>query len=559
MMNRDIEALSSKEFDVLVVGGGIFGACAAWDACLRGYSVALIEKEDFCSGVSANSFKVVHGGIRYLQHGDMIRLRSSCSERAALLRVAPHLIKPLPIMIPTYGHGKSGKAFLGAGMYLYDLLTLDRNRKTKDPARTVPWSRLLGRDEVLREFPGLPQERLTGGTVFNDGQIYNPPRHVLSFIKSALEHGACIANYVEAVDILKSGDAAVGVKAHDKVDDESFDIRARVVLNASGPWAERLLNRSAVVDHGPEITYSRDTCFLINRRFTSSHGLAIQGQTHDPDALLSRPARHIFLMPWRKYTLVGVWHVVQTTEPDKITVAGSEIQTYIDEMNWAYPSLDLTLEDVTMWNAGLVPFGENEPGQKHLSYGKRSHIIDHTKAHGIDNLVTLIGVRYTMGRGDAEKAMDLVTRKLGRDKFSPPTDILPVTGGDIDDFEGLVKHVIDNNGKRYAPSVLTALVHNYGSRYQEVLRYDDSGPDESPVIGETTTLKAEVHYALENEMIFRLSDLVFRRTDIATGGHPGDGVIRECAEMMARKKNWSDDHMNREIREVNDRFPHFGG
>jgi len=556
-MDRDIAKLSDRDFDVVVIGGGIFGACAAWDACLRGYSVALIEKDDFCSGVSANSFKVVHGGIRYIQHGDIIRLRASCRERSALLRVAPHLVKPLPILIPTYGHGKSGKAFLGAGMYLYDLLTLDRNRNTRDPSRAIPWSRLLGRDEVLGEFPGLQQQGLTGGAIFNDGQIYNPTRLVLSFVKSAMDRGACIANYVEATDILTADGAAVGVRAHDRINDESFNIRAKVVLNASGPWAERLLEHADVVDHGPEITYSRDTCFLVNRRFSSDCAIAIQGQTHDPDALLSRPARHLFLVPWRNYTLVGVWHGVRTAEPDRITVEVGEIQAYLDEINWACPSLGLTLADVTMWNAGLVPFGENDPDQKHLSYGKRSHIIDHSVSDGMDNLVTLIGIRYTMARGDAEKAMDLVTSKLGRDQISPPTDIEPVSGGDIDDFDGLLRRVIDTHGKHCDRAVLTALVHNYGTRYEDVLRYDEAGPDASTVMGDTTTLKAEVHYALENEMVSRLTDLVFRRTDLATGGHPGDDVLRECAQIMAREKDWSEDRINHEILEVNARFPHF--
>ena len=124
-----------------MVGGGIFAACAAWDACLRGYSVALIEKDDFCSGTSANSYKFVHGGIRYLQHADIKRLRSSCKERSAFLRIAPHLVSPIPILIPTYGYGKSGKAFLGAGMYLYDMLTIDRNWKIRDPNRIIPWRR----------------------------------------------------------------------------------------------------------------------------------------------------------------------------------------------------------------------------------------------------------------------------------------------------------------------------------------------------------------------------------------------------------------------------------
>ena len=151
-MNGRPATLADKAFDVAIIGGGIFGACAAWDAALRGLSVALVERGDFCSGTSANSFKIVHGGIRYLQHGDLVRLRTSCYERTALLRIAPHLVQPLPIVIPTYGRGRQGKALLGAGMVLYDLLTLDRNRGIKDAQRKIPWARFLSRQELLDLF-----------------------------------------------------------------------------------------------------------------------------------------------------------------------------------------------------------------------------------------------------------------------------------------------------------------------------------------------------------------------------------------------------------------------
>ena len=144
-MKRDLASLADRAYDLVIVGGGIFGACAAWDAVLRGLSVALVERHDFASGASAQSFKMVHGGIRYLQHADIGRLRASCFERSALLRVAPHLVQPLPILIPTYGHARAGKEFLGAGMLLYDLLTLDRNRGITDAERRIRWSEFLSR------------------------------------------------------------------------------------------------------------------------------------------------------------------------------------------------------------------------------------------------------------------------------------------------------------------------------------------------------------------------------------------------------------------------------
>ncbi|MBA2564901.1 MAG: FAD-dependent oxidoreductase, partial [Gemmatimonadetes bacterium] len=211
-MRRNPGALAGREFDLVVVGGGIFGVCAAWDATLRGLSVALLEKTDFAHATSANSYKMIHGGIRYLQHGDVVRLRESSGERRALLRIAPHLVHPLPIVIPTYGHAFQGKELLAAGMLAYDLLTLDRNRGIGAANRRIPRTRLLPREEVLRLFPGLEPRGLTGGAVFHDGQMYNPPRLGLAFVRSAVEGGAVAANYVEAAAFLGGDSRVTGVR-----------------------------------------------------------------------------------------------------------------------------------------------------------------------------------------------------------------------------------------------------------------------------------------------------------------------------------------------------------
>jgi glycerol-3-phosphate dehydrogenase len=196
---------------VVVIGSGIFGACAAWDAVLRGLSVPLVERDDFSGATSANSLNMVHGGIRYLQHGELARVRESCAERSALLRIAPHLVRPLPIAIPTYRHSKHGKALLAAGAWAYDLITQGRNRGISDPRRRIPWTRLLAREEVLSACPGLQRSGLTGAVLFNDSQIYNPPRLVLVFVRSAVGGGALAANYVEAMGLLQDGNRITGI------------------------------------------------------------------------------------------------------------------------------------------------------------------------------------------------------------------------------------------------------------------------------------------------------------------------------------------------------------
>jgi glycerol-3-phosphate dehydrogenase len=556
-LRRDIAALTETDFDLAVIGGGIFGACAAWDAAQRGLSVALIERHDFGGATSANSFRMIHGGIRYIQHGDVWRIRQSSHERRAFLRIAPHLVHPLSIVIPTYGRGMKGKTVLRVGMGLYDTITADRNSGIVDPARRIPWGRGMSRDEVLGRFPDLKPEGLTGAAEFCDGQMHNPPRLVLAVLQSAVLEGAVVANYVEATGFIREGDVVRGVRARDALTDDQLKIRAKVVLNAAGPYAERLLRQAEPDIPLPQANeYSRDACFIIPRRlFDHEHALAILGQTHDPEAVLSRGERHLFVVPWRGYTLVGVWHSVHKDDPDRFTVTDHELEQFIAEVNAGYPGLGLSLDDVSLWNAGLVPFGENPEGAVHLRYGHRSCLIDHTDSHGIDNLITLIGVRFTTGRYEAERAVTLVFRKLGRKAPRSSTASTPVIGGQIENWQGQLQQVSQQYGDRLAADVIRSLVHNYGSESQRVLSEIRSTPALGERVGQTSTIKAQIRVAVRDEMAVSLSDVVLRRTDIATGEHPGPAALRECARVMGEEEHWSPETVERQIELVARQIP----
>jgi glycerol-3-phosphate dehydrogenase len=549
--------LAERPFDVVVVGGGIFGACAAWDAAQRGLSVALIERGDFGAATSANSFKLIHGGIRYIQHGDIFRVRQSSNERRAFLRIAPHLVHPLPILIPTYGYGMRGRALLRTGMALYDLLTADRNRGIGDPQRKVPRGRGVSRQEVLARFPGLEKNGLTGGALFRDGQMYNPPRLVLAFVQSAVEQGGAVAtNHVEATGLLRKSDRVTGVRARDVLSGAEFDVRGKVVLNTAGPYAERLLLRAAGVELSPPGTYSRDVCFIVPRTLADGDwALAVQGRSRDPQALLSRGARHLFLAPWRDYTVVGTWHVVYADDPDRFTVSDEELERFIREINSGYPELDLSLDDVSVWNAGLVPFGENPQDAEDLKYGHRSRLVDHADEHGLENLITLIGVRYTTGRYEAERAVNLAFRKLG---LRPPrcgTAMTPVSGGGINDWKAFVESSRRRHGTALDDDVVESLLHNYGSDYERILRLVDADVGLAARLGDSTTIKAQALHAVRHEMAETVADIVFRRTDLATGVYPGRTVLAECASLLAAERSLGPDALERQVRDVVARFP----
>jgi glycerol-3-phosphate dehydrogenase len=544
-MRRDLEALAAGEFDVLVVGGGSFGAAAAWDATLRGLRVALIERSDFGGGASAECFKMVHGGIRYLQHADVARLRSSCAERTALLRIAPHLVNPLPIVIPTYGHGRKGKAFLAAGMLAYDALTAGKNSAIADPARRIAGTRLLSRNQTLELFPELEQRGLTGGAVFEDGQMYHTARLVLAFVQSAVSRGAMAANYTEALGFLWEGRRVRGVRVRDVLGANEFDIRARLVLNAAGPWADYLLADAAHFPGHQRGHFSRDACFIVDRKPRSAHALAVPGWTKDSDAVVSRAARHLFAVPWRECMLIGVWHRLFPGRPDSAEVEEAELEAWILEMNGSYPALRLKREDVIYANCGLVPFGHGDSATGDLSFGKESRYIDH-RVQGIAGLVTVIGIRYTTARGDSSRALDLLLQQMPGAPGRPATERVPLAGGDIADFETFRSSARRAVPDRISPATVEAWVRNHGTAFRALAALVES-PEQAERLGDSDTVVAEVTHAVREEMALRLEDVILRRTNLGSGSHPGAAAVARAADGMGTLLGWSESRRREEI------------
>jgi glycerol-3-phosphate dehydrogenase len=554
-VQRNLSELASRDYDLVIVGGGIFGAAAAWDATLRGLSVALLERADFAHAASANCFKMIHGGIRYLQHADLIRLRQSVAERSAFLRIAPHLARPLPILIPTYGHGMKGKEILAAGMKLYDLLTADRNRGIADPSRRIPATRTLSARQVAELYPALDVPGFTGGAVFHDGQMHSPARLLLAFLLSASARGARMANYAEATSLLRSGDRITGVRVRDTLEGGEYEVRGRVVLNAAGGLAPQWLARSLGQALSPVPTFSRDACFVVRRTLPGPYALAVSGGSRDPDAIFSRDARHLFLVPWRDCTLVGVWHRVWKEDPDRVAVSDAELQAWLEEINAACPWLELRREEVALTQCGLVLFGENRPGAQDLSYGKRSLLVDHRRTDAVDGLLTLIGVRYTTARAEADRAVRLVFQQLGRSAPRSRTAWTPLWGGEIDSFEALEREARAARPEGVSDASLSALLQNHGSGYRQVLECAKDDATLVLTLPGSGTLRAEVVHAVRGEMAVRLEDVVFRRTDLGTSGHPGAAGLEACAGLMAAELGWSPARTSEELARTLAAFP----
>jgi glycerol-3-phosphate dehydrogenase len=247
--------------------------------------------------------------------------------------------------------------------------------------------------------------------------------------------------------------------------------------------------------------------------------------------MLSRGGRHLFLVPWRGVTLVGVWHKVYLGDPDRYEITEAELAGWTAEINTAYPGLDLTPDDVSLGSAGLVPFGENDPDSEHLKFAHRSRIIDHGRERGLEGLITLIGVRYTTGPFDAIEAVDLACRKLCRQAASRLA-WSAVRGGDVPDFEALVRRIIAEAPAGMDGAAARALAHNHGSASGEVLGLCAARPELGRPLTGSTVLGAEIVHAAREEMAETLADTVFRRTDLCTAGAP---ARRPCGR---RRGSW---------------------
>lgn len=556
-MNRHTVTAERERCDVLVVGGGIFGACAAYEAASRGLDVVLVERNDFAGATTANSYKIAHGGIRYLQHGDVGRVRESSGERSALLRTVPHLVSPLPILIPTYGHGMKGKAVLRTGFKIYEWLTADRNRGIDDPDRHIPPAHSLSRAETLERFPHLSADGLTGSVVFCDGQMYSTPRIALAYLQSAAAAGATVLNYAEVIGLDAEDGRVQAVHVRDRLADRRLTLRPSLVLNAAGPWAGELLHEALGLELGPERpVFSRDVGLVTRKRLPGRLGLACPTVTRDAEALVDRGGRHLFLLPWRDYTLVGVWHGPWDGSPERVSVGPEELEGYVAEANEAYPGLGLRTNDVATVNTGLILYGAAEESDSEHHFGHDSLLLDHGPRHGVEGLVTLVGVRSTMARGMAEKAIDLVLDKLGRPANPSRTAHRPVWGGDFDRFEALVARVTAAapDERPFREDVARQIAHNHGSRFADVTELAREEPRLATPYPGTAVLPAQVVHAVRSEMAVTLDDVLQRRTDLGTAEPPAEPALTAIARDVAREADWDESRTRAELAGARDFF-----
>lgn len=546
-MERNLHQLAETHYDVLVIGGGIYGAWIAQDAALRGFQVALVEKEDFGHATSFNSLKIIHGGFRYLQHLDIKRMRESIAERSVLLRIAPHLIHPLPFLMPTYGYGLQSQKVMQVALTLNDLIGFDRNRGIARSQR-LRKGYTISKEECLKHVPGLPEQGLTGGAVWHDGQLSSSERLVVAVLRGATQAGAQIANYVKVTGLCRQGNCITGVHVVDQISGDFFDIRGRIVVNAAGPWAPDI-HKGHHQSSGP-FHLSKAMNLVVKRPLVSHFavGVSTRHAFHDPHAKFHKGHRLFFMVPARHHTVIGTTHTSFDDHVDRFHIGEQEVEEFIHDMNRAYPPANLEKNDIAFVYAGLLPMNPMKGLRQEVSLLKQSQIVDLERETGLQGLLTIIGVKLTEARSVAEKAVDLICQKFGKRFPSCQTARRLLDGGELGDPKQFIQQEMQRLSPGALASVLRHLIQRYGSSYERVLEQTGPGIERDvPFSRNTHVTKAEILHAVREEMAVKLEDVVRRRTELGTFENPGDSTLAVCAEIMARELGWSEYQRQQEL------------
>ena len=529
-MRRALDRLANETFDLLIVGGGVTGACVARDAAMRGLKVALVEKNDFANATSAHNSKLVHGGLRYLRNFELGLVRESLKERRIWQRIAPHLVHPLPFLVPLYGGGFRARATLTAGLTLYDLLSFDKGW-LDDPDQKLANHSWLNAKAAVAAEPVLEGKGLEGAFKYYDAQMYAPERLVLECLLEADGDGAAIANYVEAEKLLSRDGRIEGCTVRDLFGGEAFDVRAKLTLVAAGPWADIFLERALGKPSSHKLLRSKGIHVLVPS-ITRTNALTV-----------AAGGGHFFVLPWHGHTLLGTTDTAFKSAPDTVGVSDGDIEQFFAFINKNLPGANLKREQVEHFYAGLRPLVDDGSGD---TYGasRRAELVDHGKDDGLEGLFSAIGGKWTTSRDLAQNVVDAIVEKLSVKADTCETDEEPTAGGDVGRFSDFLSAQRKEHGD--LPTI-EHLAHMYGTRLPDMLAEANNRPELREAIGDAGDIGAQVLFAVREEMALTLSDVVMRRTCMGQIGAPPRAALETASRIMAAELGWDEERRAREI------------
>jgi glycerol-3-phosphate dehydrogenase len=518
------QALSNRRFDLIVVGAGINGTGIARDAAMRGLQVLLVDKHDIGSGTTPWSTRLIHGGLRYLEHYEFGLVRESLRERERLLHIAPHLVKPLTFMIPIYKGHKRGPGMIRLGMIGYDILSWDKS---------LDRHHMMDREATLKREPGLDPDGLRGSAIYYDAQITFPERLSVENVLSAREHEAVTITYALVDNLIIENGRVTGIEATDLFDGSGFSAHGTVTLNVAGPWVDDVLGKGA---GRPLIGGTKGTHIVVDQfPGAPTEALYVEAVTD---------GRPYFIVPWNGRFLIGTTDTRYEGNLNDVEPNDDEIEYLISETNRVLPSAGLTRSDVQFAYAGVRPLPYQEAG----STGSitRRHII-HDHAPDIEGLISIVGGKLTTSRNLSEEATDAVIRKLGLNASPSTTQVVKLPGALAPDFERFASVFKATAGLE--EEAATRMLHIYGTRSRQILKLADETPDlRQPFSPSTGALGAEVVFAFREELASTLEDVLMRRTMVGLDEAVGLDAIEAAADIAKLHLGWSTDRADTEVR-----------
>ena len=494
-----------SDFDLIIIGAGINGAGIARDAAMRGLKVLLLDKGDIGGGTSAWSTRLIHGGLRYLEHGELGLVRESLREREILMRIAPHLVRPLPILLPVYKGARRGSWTIRAGMWAYDLLSFHK---------TLPHHRFLSPQQALQEIPSLESRNLEGAAVYYDAQVEFAERLVLENALSAVEHGAAVQTYTRLQNFVSNDKSILAVQLVNVKTGDAQTASASMIINAAGPWVDDVLEKGASSDR---LIGGTKGSHIVVDPFAGAPttGLYVEAE---------KDRRPFFIIPWNGKYLIGTTDIRFEGNADEVRASDEEVDYLLRETNRVLPAAALTADDVLYTYSGVRPLPFTSE-KKEARITRRHFIKQHSQ---FGNLFSIVGGKLTTYRSLAEETVDLILRRLNRPVPASQTDLLLLPGA--------------------TASTSDRLQRIYGTRAARISSLIDDDPElANEFDDETGAVAAEVVHAFKNEMAMTLSDCLLRRTMVAFNSRRGLNAVEAAADVGRKHLGWTDERCAREI------------
>ncbi|MFN2493744.1 MAG: glycerol-3-phosphate dehydrogenase, partial [Pyrinomonadaceae bacterium] len=526
--------LSETVFDCIIVGAGINGAGIARDAAMRGLRVLMLDQNDLGSGTSSASTRLIHGGLRYLEHGEIGLVRESLRERETLLNIAPHLVKPLQILIPMYQSARRGRWTVRAGMFVYDLLSFDNSQGNH---------RMVSKAEVLQLAPALNPVGLLGGAIYFDAQVEFAERLVLENALSARVNGAVVINHARLDGLGTEARHVSSVTFTDLLTGEVHSAFGKFLINATGPWVDDLLQQVGAVSQ--RLIGGTKGSHIIVSSFPGAPATSLYVEAETDQ-------RPFFIIPWNGKYLIGTTDIRYEGDLGHMQIGQEEIDYLLSETNRVIPTAGLAREHILYSYAGVrpLPFADDKDEQSIT----RRHFIKETPH--LVNMFSIVGGKLTTYRQLAEEVVDLVFKKLDRSSPKCSTAEVPLPGAAVPDLQAFRTDFEQHSD--LSPEISSRLLRIYGSRSLEILKLigeEASLADACDV--ENGAIAAEVIFAFTDEMAQTLSDCLLRRTMVGLNSLCGLNAVEAAAGIARRHLGWSDERTAAEISSYRDYVSRF--